>query len=426
MKRDESSFDPAKFLANAHACCAGAWIAGVGLFLPMEAFAFTALALLSVLRWRSVLDAIADPAIRTPLLFFGCLMVWMLLATMWCDSITVWSAEPPHRTFLGVLLVLGARMPVWGLLSSISVAGLWWIVGMLVSGSGLADGRLFVPSGPSVAFLGLSGLAAAGIACLASGLSRPIRVAGAFGFAASLLGLAHVESRTSIVSVLLGATFVIATAAFRKGNWRRAVMVSVAIAVFVAIAIPSTPVWQKARSALAREVSSEYEDHPDALIRLYRKIDPSRAFLHEWTMVRIPERPVIGHGAGSWRHDWPRREPHETQPPGRYRHWWDQMKDSVVQAHSVYLQVLYEYGLIGLAFLLAAWGSLIVSVFRRTPDIPSMASLAILVEWAVHRIADGPLNHRVCAATFAVVFALIGWRGELSRSDPAGSDGPGS
>lgn len=416
MTTGRPGFDPARFLASAHACLAGSWLAGVGLFRPLEGAAFVGLVTLTAIRWRSTAEAIGDRSIRVPLVLFGCLMAWMLLACAWGEGEGSRISECPHRTFLAVLMVLGARMPAWGLVLSLSVPGVWWGIGLLVSAAGLSDGRLFVPLSPSDTFMGFTGLAACGIAGTLVGGSVLVRVAGAAALLVALIGLSSVASRTTIASVSAALVVCVAVRIVRSREWRGAAFAAGAVLVVAAL-VPFLPVWTKATHYLKQEPESAIESHPNRLVQFYRRVDPARAFLHEWTAVRIPERPFVGHGAGSWRFDLRRGEPHVTQPSGRFDEWWQRLGNKAAHAHSVYLQTAYEYGLVGLALLLAVGTSLAIAAIRRPLDGPAAVALVVLVAAGVTGLADRSLNTRYGSATFATLFALVACRNAATAAD---------
>lgn len=415
-----TDFNLSQFLANAHACCAGAWLAGVGLFLPLEGIAFAGLATLTAIRWRPTLEAIGDRSIRVPLMLIAGLIAWMSAACAWGESGSTWTSELPHRTYLGVLMVLGARLPAWGLLVSISVAGLWWGVGILVSLAGISDARAFVPNHPSVTFFGFTGLAVAGISVITAGHGTRVRAGGGVALLVALMGLSYMASRTSVVSVLVALVCCIAIRVVRTREWHGAAVAATVIAS-ASLALPFLPVWTKAIAYLQREPDPAVEAHPNPVIELYRRAEPARGFLHEWTAVGILDRPVAGHGAGSWRFHWKRGDPHETEPPGRFAFWWGRMGSSVVHAHSIYLQTGYEYGLVGLGLTFGVCGSLAVVGLRRGLDVPATAALALLVAAATHGLADGALNTRYSAATLAVVVSLVACRTRTAARCPTGT-----
>ena len=88
------------------------------------------------------------------------------------------------------------------------------------------------------------------------------------------------------------------------------------------------------------------------------------------------DSPVIGQGAGTFALEWARGRPNDF---------------TVVDAHSLYLEVLAELGIVGLALLATAIGAMLVGVARRccgADRVVHGAILGLLAAWAAHAGLD--------------------------------------
>ena len=100
-----------------------------------------------------------------------------------------------------------------------------------------------------------------------------------------------------------------------------------------------------------------------------------------------------GQGAGTFELQWLRSRPDSS---------------AVIDAHSLYIEVLSELGLLGLLFLVAALGTLLVALARRARGEPRAifaAIFAVSLMWAVHAGVDWDWE---LAAVSAWPFALAG------------------
>jgi hypothetical protein len=110
---------------------------------------------------------------------------------------------------------------------------------------------------------------------------------------------------------------------------------------------------------------------------------------------------------------------------GTYQNEWNARRESVFQvldAHSVYIETLSELGVVGLALLLLALGSLIVGLGRRLfgDDRPAVAAvLAAVTAWAVHAGVDWDWE---LTSVSVWVFGLSGLA--LVRETPRSHGGP--
>jgi tetratricopeptide (TPR) repeat protein len=116
--------------------------------------------------------------------------------------------------------------------------------------------------------------------------------------------------------------------------------------------------------------------------------------------------PILGHGAGTFSNTWARHRPYPL----------------VVQdAHSLYLEVLDEFGIAGLLLIGAVITVLVGAAIRiRGPDRPIYAAVfAVLLAWAIHAGFDWDWE---MPAITVVFFALGGYvlAGKPTREHLAG------
>jgi hypothetical protein len=424
------TFDRRQFLANAHAVTAGAWLAGLGLFPATEGIAFAALCVMTAIRWRETWSALADRSIRAPLLLLACLLAWMVAACAWGERGVPLDSALPNRTFLGIAMVVGAAMPTWGLLASISVAGLWWCASALALRADWGRPAILLPTHVSATFLGLSGLAAAGIGCLVGGRGPRLRLVGATALAGAIFAISAFASRGSLIGVVAALAVCLFAASRRRSDWRGPLMISLGIVVIASIALPSMPIWRKASASISREVAALPKGESLSFADVYRLADPARAALHGWTAERALERPLVGHGARTWAADRRRWASTNVAPPqpkassgsGRRERGPRRVHDS---AHSLYLETAYEYGAIGCALLFATIAALVTVAWRASSAVSAMTALAVVSLTVVTGLADLVLNSRPVAARLAATFALVASAGVAARRDPTAESEPG-
>jgi len=93
----------------------------------------------------------------------------------------------------------------------------------------------------------------------------------------------------------------------------------------------------------------------------------SRLNLFTWTITRIPRRPVLGHGTGSWAFDWSGEDRREAP-------------------HNIILEVLYEEGLVGTCLIiLFLW--LVVRRYRQAAKLAYQYNFDIQVTAIVNIVA---------------------------------------
>jgi O-antigen ligase len=119
--------------------------------------------------------------------------------------------------------------------------------------------------------------------------------------------------------------------------------------------------------------------------------------------------PIVGRGAGTFADTWAQRRP---------------TADVVRDAHSLYMEVLDELGVVGLVLLLTALVTVLVSAATRArgPDRPIYAALfAVLLAWAIHAGVDWDWEMPVITIVFFALggFALANSRARIRRAPTA-------
>ncbi|MDQ3587041.1 MAG: O-antigen ligase family protein [Actinomycetota bacterium] len=103
----------------------------------------------------------------------------------------------------------------------------------------------------------------------------------------------------------------------------------------------------------------------------------NRGAYWEVALEGFAARPLVGGGSGSFRVDWRRER---------------EIEESVMEAHSLYIETLAELGLVGTALLAAFLGTGVVGLVRlgrRRPGDPLLlAATAVLVAFAIHAGVD--------------------------------------
>jgi len=135
------------------------------------------------------------------------------------------------------------------------------------------------------------------------------------------------------------------------------------------------------------------------------RVDMWRVAWHQFTAA-----PVLGAGAGTFANTWAQRRP---------------TTDAVADAHSLYMEVLDELGIVGLLLLLTAMFTVlgVAAARARGPHRPLYAAiLAVLLALAVHAGMDWDWEMPVLTVVF---FALGGAVLARPASEPRHAAGPG-
>jgi O-antigen ligase len=217
----------------------------------------------------------------------------------------------------------------------------------------------------------------------------------------SLAGLALQDRRTGMVAlpVLLAALGI----ARLRSAWR-------GLAVVLLIAGLSAAAWQFSPGVRNRIDEGLHE------LRSYQSTDTAatswgmRLRLAEHTLDMVREKPILGHGVGSWIIEWRKR----VQPG---------LQISIhTTPHDEYLLVASQLGLVGIALLLWLFGRNLWRAWRAGPDGQAALVVWVAIAWT------GLFNVVIRDSKFALPMLLMaGFAGALlRRSDPAvpSSDAP--
>jgi O-antigen ligase len=203
----------------------------------------------------------------------------------------------------------------------------------------------------------------------------------------ALLGLALQDRRTGMVA--LPVLLAVLGMASQRSAWRRLALVLGVVALSVAG-------WQFSSSVRGRIDEGLNE------LRTYQSSDTAatswgmRLRLAEHTLDMVREKPLLGHGVGSWIGQWRQR----VQP--------GLLISIHTTPHDEYLLVASQLGLVGLVLLLGLFGSNLRRAWRAGPE-----GQAALVVWAA--IAwTGLFNVVIRDGKFALPLLLMaGFAGAL-------------
>ncbi len=316
-----------------------AWRAAAAAFFCVAALAF-------VLRWSVAMT-------RAQALVVGALAA----LAAWTALSALWSPDPHgsllevQRTLVYVALVLAAAAVGGSLL-----AGTLAAIGVVCA---YAVGRRLVlgPPDPPDPFEGtllqeplgyangLGGLAAIGlaiaIALLVSGRLRPLHGGLACLF---VVTLALTESRAGWLAALVGTTVALALYSSRL-RLARSLAAAAALALVALLALPA--------GSLADDLAARGGDRP-----------------WYWYVAwqEVADAPLVGKGAGTFELAWLEHQP---------------IPVAVRDAHSLYLELLAELGLVGLALLGLAFAPPLLAAFRGVSAAATGGYVAFLVHAAL-------------------------------------------
>jgi O-antigen ligase len=139
--------------------------------------------------------------------------------------------------------------------------------------------------------------------------------------------------------------------------------------------------------------------------------DDNRRALYAATWQMVRERPLAGHGLGSWQAQWQRLNTR------------DDMR-SFNTAHSAPLQLWAEGGLAGLALLVAAGGAWLRCAWRAGLAGRGGPLLLVLLAWALESLVNATLRDAVFTTPMVVLMSLaLAWS-TPHQPTPAGTRPP--
>lgn len=374
-----------------HAVVAAGWCLCLGVSRSAEGVFFAALIVAAILGLRPFVP-IWWATLRT--VPASCLVLWMairLVVSLSQLPIEAWSAASPGRQFL-IPWLLAPAIHRWRLLLAAFVAGsllrapLSLIDSYDAIRAGIPFSRADINSG---AFL-LAPLFVAGLAMLASRHARTI-AAGATTASLGALAIALSSQRGMMVSAAVGACAFLAIR-FRRS---RLAVAGGAIAVVAALAAGAAGFVAWVGDRPIEEVAGELN-----------VLSGSRLCMWDATIQLSLERPLLGHGGGSWRRD--ALALLETAPER-----WSclaavEQHREVRYCHNTVLDVLHQTGLVGLSIGLAAvaWG--LREAWRRLDQEPIMgAALAMLAATLVAAQFDHMLARGISCGVFMLLFTVV-------------------
>ncbi len=383
-----------------HLVAALLWMVSFGIGRAPESIAFAALTAVSILRMPTTVPLLAScvqarPPLRAWLLF--CLLV--SISALWSSADSWSNAVPPRFVLVPLLLLPLAKR--WGMLLAAFVLGMSaqaaWIVTEAIMVESWTYGDAAGALGSSQDWGQWRPLLAISVVCalVVALLSKSWRLAAvAIGLASCCFAALLCLGSKSFTLSTVAAIIVVVTVAFLNPlhRWRASiVLLGFAVAGFM---VPTQAVMRQFRVLELAAAGGELGE-----------ITSQRAALWELTMPACFRHPVLGHGRSSWKHDFPALA--RTQPVGSMP-WPSDAPPAFNGPHCLYLHVLYEQGLVGLAALATLVWSIVASAHRSM--IPTKLLLTgLLCQWLAAGVTESHLPTRGgwIVIAFAVFIATI-------------------
>jgi O-antigen ligase len=266
--------------------------------------------------------------------------------------------------------------------------------------------KAFHPGHPSLTYFGLMGLTASGIGALFGGPSVAMRSVGFVAVCAALLGTAHYGSRTCLVSGIFAvASSAIFTTTKHRFSWTIALCGALVAGTGI-MAFFLSDAWDRTRIQYLQARQAGHDSIGDWAVSTYRSTSSSRDVLHAWTLDRVRQAPIVGHGARTWRAEFKASDSQSDHQLAGGAETWRSLRSNVSEAHSLYLEVLHDYGAIGLAMLLCLLVSLAVPPWMSRFGVRSVAAIAFLSSACAMGVYEGTLNSRPMIGFLAIILAL--------------------
>ncbi|MEY2408411.1 MAG: hypothetical protein QOF48_1081 [Verrucomicrobiota bacterium] len=399
------------------------------LFLLPSCAILAVMGVLSLFGWRQKIEAPHTACLAATGIFAGYLIVRSLLSPVeylartdlcllfasllvYLVTIVAVTGSRQRLLFVAALLFFAVAQATAGAWQHFRGERVGLFAGLEVEDYGLRASGFFICPNHLAGFLDVTLLFGLGIACW-SRRAAWVRVLAAFGAVASLFGLALTASRGGYLSAAAGLLVfgALSLVAIQRAGARRGTAAAVFGLIFIAVLAGGFAVVIRHQGALQVRAENLIPEN-DARLDLWRGA---------WRQAQL--EPLIGTGSGTYQYYGRQFRPARLQADPVY-------------AHNDYLQLLAEYGavglLTGLAFLAIHFWRGIRSLRERLDDnfsgqrLPqsdhlalTLSALAVVATCAAHSLVDFNLHIPANAMLLAFVFGLIaspGATGEVTST----------
>lgn len=384
-----------------------AWFVGMMVSPPLEGVAFGVLGVAAVIRWRTFWALVdARQPVRWAVYLYVGLMAWVAVTSLWGPG--EGDGLRDFRLMVAPLAVVHARPSARALAGALLLGGSVWAVIGACELAGIDVSPSLQPPHITRTFLGLQLLGIASFAVLLCARGwRPLTLA--LGCSALwVAGVMHWATRTTAIACVAAAGL---TATQRHGATRTlaiGTMCLVAAGVGVALLAPNTPLVKKVNTKLKQLAAAS---DGDAVLPSAEQVDDflsKRLVIWDWTVSQSDSGIGWGRGFGSWKAEFSAACEHGLVVPS-----WGEAKKvrlaHITHGHNIFLQVLYEQGVIGLVllggFLAALWGTVRChsDSLLTTLGIMSLATFVL-----VKCTSGGEVLSRASTTYFALFLSLAG------------------
>jgi O-antigen ligase len=278
---------------------------------------------------------------------------------------------------------------------------------------------------------GLLAFGAASVSLLAdAGLGPKFLASGCLGL--WTMAAAQIQSRGTVIATLVGGAVGVLVACRERKQRLATAIVLMVLCCAAGMALVEAPLARKFAGGFREIWPSTTTGTLDLSRVAIDSLLSRRLLIWDWTVNGVEQAPIQGHGAGSWQANF--RSAIDANKGLGLVSWQSGSKPMTAQrhAHDLFLQVTYEYGLIGLGLLmtcLVMWGT---SIWRHPDPSSRCFGMVLLLSLVISRLnGQGDLDSRVSALMFVAVAALasgamLSRQGLPSTNAPScGHDCPG-
>ncbi len=406
-------------LHSLHAFLVCGWIVGMLTSPPVEAACYAVMVPVALLRIRALAALRNDRLLLMGALSYGALMALAAISLAWTPEGVV--LRFPFRLATVPLLALFSGVRASELRLACFIGGGYRVaIGALgLVGTDFPEG--LVPSHSSHETPGLLAFGAASISLFA----EPrwwLRVLPGASLALWAMAAAQIQSVGTVIATLFGGVIGLITSS-------RSIKRGLVVLIVMAVAMVSLGVLMEGsplRNKIDRKVAALVDPSSSSTLGLSAAaIDASlsrRLTIWYWTAARLGNAPVLGHGAGSWQHDFRAAVASNTQLVP----WAPSSRQVGYQphAHNLFVQAMYEFGGIGLLLLLACLTAWCWAVWRSPDQITRAFGMSLLAALIVTRfnVQGDPLG-RASILLFGLSACLAGTArfGRVTCSPESGS-----